>query len=390
MRKKKDEISKVIVFGPGMVNTLGMIRSLGEKGLCVHVIMSTVDRKKNYVGYCKYINKAYYIKDNNEIIRILHDEYWNEPKRIAILCGGDAEISLLDQYYEELKQRFLVFNCGEEGKLNSFLNKINQFPIAEAAGLTLIKTWVINTIENVPNDIKFPCLTKGSNSTESTKSDMHICHSYGELKAHLKKGTKYLVQEFIKKEYELNFVCFAYNNGNNVFVPCVIHKIRDDIGRQSAYFRTDAISNYPDFDKQVLYRIASQLHYEGIFSVEVIYSQGHYYFLEINLRNDGCGYLYTKAGCNYPFLWAKYASKELSSQETDSINVKIPCSMMSEQDLKNLFQNRVCFLIWIKQFLFADTFYILSLRDPLPFIFSTLSHIKQAFKNITRYESQSH
>lgn len=375
-------MNKVIVFGPGMVNTLGMIRSVGGKGVSVHVIMQSKRGVLNPVSHSKYINKIYYIEKDEEIIDILHKEYWNESERIAILCGGDDAISLLDKYYEDLKQRFLIFNCGEQGKLNYYLNKINQFPVAKEAGLSLIRTWEIDGTQNIPSDISYPCLTKGSNSTTSTKQDMHLCYSYDELKGCINNHTKYLVQEYIKKEYELNFVCIAFNHGEDVFVPCVIRKIRDDIGRQSAYFKTDDISNYPEFDKNILKKIASQMQYEGIFSVEVIYSKGKYYFLEINLRNDGCGYLYTKAGCNYPLLWQKYASGDLKSKDIDTIDVKIPCFMMGENDLMNLFQHKVGFFTWTKQFLSSDTYYMLSLRDPLPFIFNTYSHFRQLMKRV--------
>lgn len=375
-------MKKIIIFGPGMVNTLGMIRSCGEKGLSVHLLIQGKKSSNNYVRFSRYISKIYYLPADDDFLGILYREYWNEKEKIAILCGGDDAVSLLDKHYVELKDRFLFFNCGEQNKINFYLDKINQFAIAEKAGLTLIRTWKITDVHKVPEDIIFPCLTKGSNSTKSTKSDMHICHSREELLECLNDGTEYLVQEFIEKEYELNCVCMAYNQGNKIIAPCVIRKVRDDIGRQSVYFRTDNYDNYPDFDYEILTRVAKALRYEGIFSVEVIYSKGKYYFLEINLRNDGCGYLYTEAGCNYPYLWNLYATGNLTDEIVQRIHTKIPTFMMSEQDLRNMFERKVKLYIWVKQFFTCDAFYILSMRDPIPFIYSNLIHIKQYIKRI--------
>ena len=373
---------KVVIYGPALVNTLGMIRSCGEMGLSVHLMMQGGKSINDYVRFSRYVDKIHYINCDDDLLRILHCEYWNEKEKIAILCGGDDAIALLDRHYDELKSRFLFFNCGETGKINYYLDKVNQFDIAEKAGLTRIKTWVVSDVRSVPDDITFPCLTKGSNSTQSTKSDMHLCHSREELLSCLEVGIEYLVQEYIEKDYELNCVCLAYNHGKDFFSPCVIRKIRDDIGRQSAYFCTDEYSNYPDFNIDILANIAKLLHYEGIFSVEVIYSRGKYYFLEINMRNDGCGYLYTAAGCNYPYLWTLYAEGLLNEKTVKAINVKAPAFMMSEQDVRNLFEGKVSFLKWIRQVVTSDAYYILSLRDPLPFIYSNLVHIKQFVKRL--------
>lgn len=364
-----------------MVNTLGMIRSCGEKGLFVHLIIQGNKSINNYVRFSKYINKIDYLSKDEDLLPLLRDEYKGESEKVAILCGGDDAVALLDIHYDELKDRFLIFNCGERGKINYYLKKINQFSVAEQAGLTLIKTWQVKNGE-VPKDMVFPCLTKGCNSTTSTKADMHICHTREELQRFVEDGKEYLVQEFIEKEYELNCVCMSYNQGQDIIAPCVIRKIRDDIGRQSAYFHTDSFANYPEFDRKVLARIAKTLHYEGIFSVEVIYSKGKYYFLEINLRNDGCGYLYTAAGCNYPYLWGQYAAGQLKEIEVKKISAENQTYMMSEQDMRNLFERKVGLISWLKQFVSCDAFYILSWRDPLPFIYSNFVHVKQLIRRI--------
>ena len=375
-------MSRILILGPSLVNTLGMIRSCGEKGLSVHLLLQGEKSFNEYIRFSRYISKTYFVPTDEVLLHVLRSEFWNEKEKIPILCGGDDAIAILDRNYDILHERFIFFNCGGQGMINHYLDKTNQFILAEQAGFSLIKTWEITDIRNVPKDIVFPCLTKGKNSTKSTKADMHICHSREELLACLKEGTEYLVQEFVEKEHELNCVCMSYNQGSCLIAPFLIRKLRDDIGRQSAYFCIDDFNNYPCLDLENLARIVRSIHYEGIFSVEVIYSRGKYYFLEINLRNDGCGYLYTVAGCNYPFLWNQYATGNLTDKTIRSIHFERTKYMMSEQDLRNLFDGKVPLFKWIKQLLTCDAFYILNFRDPLPFIINSMIHCKQFIKRL--------
>ena len=374
--------NKVIIIGPAMVNTLGMIRSCGEEKLSVHLMLQGKKSINNYVRFSRYISKIYYFSSDSELLEIFHRYYWNEKEKIAVLCGGDDAISFLDNHYDELVERFHFFNCGKQGTINFYLDKTKQFAIAEQAGLSIIKTWVITDVHHLPKDITFPCLTKGRNSIKSNKSDMHICQTRKELKDCLRENTEYIVQEYLEKEYELNCICLAYNHGKEIIAPCAIRKVRDDIGRQSAYFHTDDFTNYPNFNRDILARIANILHYEGIFSVELIYSKGKYYFLEINLRNDGCGFLYTAAGCNYPYIWHQYTKGLLTANVGRNVQAQTYKYMMSEQDLRNLFDRKVGFATWLKQFLTCDAFYILSFTDPLPFFYSNFVHLKQFVKRI--------
>lgn len=228
---------KVIVFGNNLQNTLGLIRSVGMKGYEVILLLEPIKKSDCYVRHSKYISKIHYLKSAQEGIDVLLGEYGNESEKPVILCGSDPTICMLDSHYEQLQDRFYIFNAGEQGKINWFLDKINTFPIAKESGLSVIKTWLVTDIHNIPEDITFPCLTKGNNSTGSTKNDMFVCQNREELLSCLHEGVEYLIQEYIQKEYELDIVGLSYNHGKNVFVPAVCRKIRDDIHRQSVYIR---------------------------------------------------------------------------------------------------------------------------------------------------------
>jgi len=375
---------KVIIFGNNLQNTLGLIRSVGMKGYEVILLLEPIKKSDCYVRHSKYISKIHYLKSAQEGIDVLLGEYGNESEKPVILCGSDPTICILDSHYEQLKNKFHIFNAGEQGKINWYLDKINTFPIAEECGLFVIKTWYVTDIHNLPDDITFPCLTKGNNSTGSTKADMFICNSREELISCLREGVEYLIQEYIQKEYELDIVGLSYNHGKNVFVPAVCRKIRDDIHRQSVYIRLDDIREYANFDTNIIDRFLEKIGYEGIFSIEVIFSKGKYYFLEINMRNDGCGWLYTAGGINYPYLWIKYCEGKLTQDILDNTKLTNHLYLMHEDDTYNMLEGNVKFLQWLKDFHRAKAFFIANSKDPMPFIVSTLIHARQFGKMILR------
>ncbi len=361
-------MNKVIIFGNGLNNTLGLIRSIGEAGMPVYLLLVSKDPHRCYVQYSKYIAATHYCHTQEEGLEVLRREYWDEREKPILLFGGDPPVCLVDSHYNELKERFLFFNAGEQGRISRFLDKMNTFPVAEKCGFSLIKTWHVLGGCEIPSDVTYPCLIKGANSTTSNKGHMRICQNELELKQSLCVDVDYLVQEYLIKDYELNFVGLAWNHGKGSYVPAVVRKIRDDLHRQSVYIRLDDIRKYRDFNIEWVKDFIKELHYEGIFSVEVIKSGGKYYFLEVNLRNDACGYLYTAAGINYPALWVKYCRDELSKDELERIQFKTPYYLMNWEDHKNMLEGKVPVLQWIREYMAVDAYFVRNRKDRKPFL----------------------
>lgn len=378
-------MSKVIIFGNTLVNTMGLIRSVGKTGRKVDLLMEPCVKSRCFVHRSKYVDKVHWLNRMEEALDVLHNEYWNEPEKPVILCGGDPMICLLDAHYDELKDHFSIFNAkGEQGRINFFMDKSNQFPVAEKSGFNLIKTWHIAGGGNIPDDVIYPCLVKGNNSTSSTKGDMHICKGCDELSSKLREGIDYLIQEYVEKDFELDVVGFSWNHGDNVFVPGVVRKIRDYLNRQSVYIRLDNIDEYSDFNLMALAKFIKEVGYEGIFSLEFICRKGVYYFLEANLRNDACCYVYTAAGINYPEYWINYAEGSLLNDDTIVKKKCTLCYLMSENDLYDIIEGKVSLWQWLKDFHRTDAFFVLDFSDPMPFIYSTWIHFKQMLKKIFR------
>lgn len=374
--------NRIVVFGGNHHNTLGLIRSLGRCGHSVIVLLEPCELTRCILKKSKYITKLFALKSVEEGVELLYSKLGNLEEKTVVLTASDTAASALDLNYNRLSDRCVFFNAGKPGVITKYLNKSATFPLAKEAGLDLIETSIVNPGDSLPCDIKYPCLIKGNNSTRSNKEDMCICYSRQELEGAVKDNVQYLVQDYLVKEYELDIIGFSYNNGKDVFIPAVVRKIRDEIDRQSMYERLDPLSKYPDLDVVSIKRLISKIGYEGIFSVELIKANGKYYFLEVNLRNDGCAFAYTAAGFNYPAMWVKYALGETFSGELNEERFSKPLFIIHENDIFNVRDGKVSFIRWLKEYITADAHFVLDVSDIKPYIWLLGIYVAHALKKV--------
>ena len=367
-------MTEVIVFGDCSVNTLGLIRSIGEKGIPVSLMLGRGEKDDCYARFSKYVNKIYWL---DTAMPAFFNDISAEDGKPIVLCSGDVQMALIDAHYEELKDKICAFNAfGESGRINFFMDKNQQLPVARRSGLATIKTWEIEDVDSIPHEITYPCIIKGNNSLHSGKDDLHVCQSRIELFNRLKRGSSYLVQEYIDKDFELDIMGFSYNHGRDVFIPAVVRKIRETLTRQSDYICLEDIRKHPMLNVEGIKVLVHEIGYEGIFSVEFVVKDNRYYFLEINLRNDGVGYLYSAAGINYPYLWVLYNTGKLTENLLQRITFKSPFYLMSEGDLFNVLAGKVSTVQWFRECLGADAHFRLNMHDMMPFIYSSCLHLK--------------
>ncbi len=377
--------NKIIIVGGSHHNTLGLIRSLGKQGYPITVLLEHCRLDWCSLRFSRYITKLYHMDELEDILDILHKDYWDEASKPIILCSSDASICFLDSHYDELKDHFFIFNInGRQGMVNHFMHKWNTFPIAEKSGFSVIRSCQAKTLADIPKDIHFPCMIKGNSSIASTKTDMSICANEEELKNNFHEGVDYLVQEYIDKDYEIDVVGFAYNHGQDTVLTGAVRKIRDEYYRQSVYIRLDDIDDYPKQVKESVSLFLKEIGYEGIFSIELLCKGNRFYFLEFNLRNDGNGYLYTAAGANYPLCWVKYCQGTLSKEYVKTIRIKHPYHLIQLGDFYNVIEGKVSFLKWCWQAVTADVYYTLDWKDPKPFIHAFMVAFKHFCKKILR------
>lgn len=297
---------KIIVFAVEHYNTLGLIRSLGEKGLAP--IYIAIKGKARIASTSKYVAKCHYVNTQEEGYRILLEEYGNEPRerRPFVLTIDDKTVEYMDDRYDDLKDRFICFNAGRKGRVNEFMDKLNILKIAQKHGLKTLKAFRCSNGE-IPTDIRYPVITKSSSPTiGGWKSDVHICHSPEELAVAYQsiKAPTVLVQEYIEKKNEYCLEGISVNHGQDTFISVAItyNYLLPDY--YSPYMTVRNMDNEPVL--QALKNVIAEIGFEGIFEVEFLIDQDDtLYFGEINFRNSGWNYASTAAGMNLPALWVE-------------------------------------------------------------------------------------
>ena len=295
-----------IIFAIEHYNPLGVIRSLGEKGISSVYIAEK--GKVKLASMSKYLMKCHDVDDVASGYQLLLDKYghFDQEHKPFLYCTDDRTMGWIDERYEEVCEKFILFNAGRKNRINQYMDKAEILQLAKQCGLKIADTVVCKKGE-IPSELKFPIITKSiSPNIGGWKSDVFICKSkeelqeaYGQIKA-----PTVLLQRYIEKKNELEYYGFAINQGKDVFFSIAADYRYLIPGYYSPYMNIFT-PPYPDMQEKVAEMI-QKVGFEGIFSVEFIVDEkNEFYFLEINFRNATWSYASTCAGMNLPYLWAK-------------------------------------------------------------------------------------
>lgn len=317
-----------IVFGSDHYNPLGIVRSLGEIGVSPVVVL--VGENPVAIPASKYPQKIHYVKSNEEGLALIKSEYGRRKEKCFILTGSDDTTALLNEHYDELKDDFYFYNCGEQGRLNHFMQKEVLNQLAEDCGVNVARREVVKRGE-LPKNLRYPIITKAVNSlSTSWKNTMHICHNAEELLGAYKdiEDEDVLLQEYIIKKNELCIDAVACNEGKDVFIPInsFYHRLFDKSYGYYYYFT--------QFDnKDLTEKISLMLQkakFTGIFSVEFLVDENdQLYFLEINFRNSTWSHASTAAGYNLVHSWIDATLNGRINRECVNIT-KLPFNCLVE------------------------------------------------------------
>lgn len=368
---------KFIVFAGDHFNPLNVIRSLGEKGIYVYVIL--VSQKPCMIPHCRYIKKLHRVHTHEEGYRILITEYGQESHKPFVLCSDDTSESFLDLRFEEVNKRFFFYNAGERGRVSQLQNKDYITNLAAEIGLTIPQKEVVET-GVLPTSLTYPIITKALVSTmEGWKNDVFICHTENELKeayTHI-KSKQLILQEYIEKAGEFCIEGFAINDGKEVFMPYVIDYIR---------FYKDSYGHYmtvaPLQDQELRTQIHTLLRatkYNGIFEVEFMKgTNGEIYFLEINFRTSAWLYALTTGGGNLPYFWTKATLSGIIHEEEMELRTK-PFKAMSEPADFVRSISSIGLFAWLKDLFSTECLYYWNKKDPKPFFYYVLHKVLNKF-----------
>lgn len=326
----------VIVLSRNYSTGLGVIRSLGIAGYTVDLIASTKKKGSSIIASCsKYVRTTTEVMskkiqgDNGiELLDALMKYVGKTDIKPIVFPTDDFTASVVDAHRDVLCQHFLIPGVnGKQGiSLTDSMDKTFQTRLANSAGMITPKEWIVSLNEEVQQlkEITYPCFVKPLTSISGHKTEMKVCVDSDELEQHLHKMKMFyedravLVQEYlnIEKEYSLSGVCLD----QQVIIPAVIEKKRTAKYERGVAVTGKMVSvDVLGSNKERLVEMLKQLHYVGMFDVDLIYSNHQLYFTEVNLRSGGSNFAYTLSGANLADIFIKEVTGIGHSKEEEQI-----------------------------------------------------------------------
>ncbi len=361
------EKHQFIVVGMEHYNPLGLIRSLGKYE--ISPIYIAIKHKCKVASLSKYVGRVHYVDTVDEAFELLVSRYGDAGTKPFVLTTDDDIQSLIDLHWDELKDKFIAFNCGIPGRTTKYMDKKEILDCASRNGLVVPSTVVVDR-GTVPPNIEYPVITKSISPNDGGwKSDVFICEDEEALKRAFEKiqSERVLVQRFIEKKNEICIDGFSINRGKQVFLPMYTTYNYNIKGYYSPYM-TAHTYDLPELDTGIQ-SMFEEIGFEGIFSVEFLVDQGgKAYFTEINFRNSTWSYIATTLGMPFAYLWAE---SMLSSSIPKDYYRQIPIdykAMVEPIDFqKRVVEGKTTLAQWLFDFRLVDCPFYFDEEDPDPF-----------------------
>lgn len=378
----KMEQNKVIVIGGNHHNTLGVIRSLGYKGLKSFVIVVT-DHKKPYLCYSKYVSQYQVLSSADKIVDFLLKIKDTNSKAVVISCA-DFVTAVLDSYWEKLIAYYHL-PIGK-GNVEKVMDKNIMSKVAYECGITTPKNYTLDELMFTDNR-KY--ILKPLKSIEGSKADIAIVKNKTELDHFFLTVhcDKFQIQKFVEKEFEFQLIGCSLNGGEIVVIPGTSIILRQPENTNTGFLKYVGFDEFKYDGIDACKKFIQTIGYSGLFSLEFLRGKdGKDYFMEMNMRNDGNSICVTAAGVNLPYIWYCYCiGKDDWKNETGNL-IRKTIVMPEFDDFINVLKRKITLLQWIKDIRKTDHFMEYDKTDTKPFYIGLCQQIsgycKLVFKKI--------
>lgn len=372
-----------IIIGGNHHNTLGVIRALGYKGIHSILLLIT-DEFEPYVSYSKYIKKCVILKNQHMIVPWLLDYSKFITKKAIIFSCADYVTSELDLSFDLLVPYYYLPTAKNMGVCNHYMDKDVMATLAHEVGISIPKSWIVEVGSKIKHkDITLPCIVKPLASIYGSKAEIKIFNDREKLCKHLESNNshRYIVQEFIDKDFEFQLIGCSLNYGEEIIIPGYSKCIRPCPGTNTGFLEYKSFDGF-ECNLNACKEFIKSIGYQGLFSMEFLRDKnGCDYFMEINMRNDGNGICVTGAGVNLPYIWYQYCvggdyNKELANE------IKDIYVMPEFDDFMLVLKRKVSFIKWWKDYKRTSTFMEYCEQDPIPYYIQKKKFIKHMFYKV--------
>ena len=364
-------MNNVIVIGGTHHNSLGVIRSLGERGYNVEFVNYNAGGKFDYVAKSKYIIKYHQLDCIDQLYSYLQQRNYVEYREVIISCA-DVVTEYLNMHLEVLSERYIIPGIPQQGEMTELMDKTKMIEMVSKRGINAPNVWHL-PIEK--SSVSFPCITKSHISSHGGKSDIVIFYSQEELNTFIKsnKGSLF-AQAYINKKEEIQLIGCSLHDGAEIIIPGMSKILRSQPNTNTGFLEYGSLDPfYLDIvEKAKLY--IKDCQYSGLFSFEIIRGVDEkIWFLDITYRNDGNAWCVTKSGINLPVIWVKACYGD--DYKNEICTPKQLLMMPELQDFKLVLQRKVSFIQWCKDWKRTDYFMEYDKQDKKPFFFAILNKL---------------
>ena len=308
---------KVIIVGWGYTSRLFLIRSLGEMGCEVVVIVQENEKTPIFDIYSKYVSKVIRCTNKNELVNILLEQCKPSEGKALIIPNNDLSVSILDKHHDELINFFHIPHIHhEQGAITAWMNKERQKSLAQKLGLNVARSMgIIQMVERqfeIPSDLTYPCFTKTREYTPGYKHTLFHCENEDDLRNGLNhlttiiRNATIMVEEY--KEIENEYAVVGFSDGEHVIIPGIIEILHMSEGSGKGVAIQGKVAPI-DGHKDLVERFSQfvrEVGLVGLFDIDFYTSGGKVYFGELNLRIGGSASAVWKLGVNLPLIMLKH------------------------------------------------------------------------------------
>lgn len=315
---------KAIILGNDHTNSIGLIHSLGRCG--IYTIVVVWGRKTGMVPSSRFVSEFYHAASPEACMDLIIDKFGNSSDIFVIIPGSDGAAVVLEDYKKKLSSNFFSQYVEGDYTLRDLDNKSLQVKLAKKAGFNVPESWIITSIDNIPDGITYPCIIKSLVAMEGSKSDLMVCETPNELKSNLgivlTHTSKVQVQQYIIKDYDYDVMGCRFSDGD-VYIPLCLKKhgiYPPNVGLATVSESLPVIEEI----KVAATHYLQDVNYYGIFDFEFMHStlDDENYFIECNLRNSGSNAFALRAGYNIPLYHFKDLVSELKNKDINRKQVK--------------------------------------------------------------------
>jgi D-aspartate ligase len=392
-RNQEDKVIKPAVVLATHTMGTGVIRALGTMG----VPITAVYYDSGDMGYLsKYVG---------EKIRVTHPET-NEAQFISSLVEyasrfpgslliptSDDTLTAVSKHKDQLEQHYIVA-CTEWEITRRYIEKVNTYTIAEAAGVPAPKTRVPRSeaeLEECSSIMQYPCLVKPSQSHQYFnifKTKMVQVHNFDKMLATYRQaadaGLEVMIQECIPGDDSqvVNYNSYFWDGEPLVeFTAQQIRKAPPEFGAPRVVISKE-IPEVIEPGRSIL----RAMNFYGYSCTEFKKDprDNTYKLMEVNGRHNRSTLLAVSCGINFPWLQYRHLVRgELPSPSRYRTGIYwISLERDLGYSLKYLRKERYSITQYLRPYLRKHVFDVLNWRDPKPFMGRCFYLAKRSFKGI--------